>query len=137
MIDSRIRSYLEECNSPQGFQILCSVSNGFAGFGSSVVTALQDEYPKKAKLIFGITPPTQVIKAQMNENMALVMESFTDSGAFYVPLRPPSLSDFASERALSKYLRPVRNFKPGIFFPLLINSPCIGRCRQHMNGLAI
>ncbi|KAI4499578.1 hypothetical protein M0802_005474 [Mischocyttarus mexicanus] len=42
----KIRSYVEECDLMQGFQVLVDSTDGFAGLGASCIQHLQDEYGK-------------------------------------------------------------------------------------------
>ena len=48
---------MEECDSPQGFQIFANSHDGFSGVTAAIVERLAEDYPKKARMVFGIIPP--------------------------------------------------------------------------------
>jgi hypothetical protein len=52
---------MEECDSPQGFQIMVNSHDGFSGIGAVAVERLAEDYPKKAQLVFGISPPAREV----------------------------------------------------------------------------
>ena len=58
-IEEAIRFYAEECDSMQGFHLLCDMNNGFGGITSMLTEYLHDEFMGKSFLIF---PTTHVEK---------------------------------------------------------------------------
>ncbi|NXC33228.1 MSTO1 protein, partial [Campylorhamphus procurvoides] len=57
-LEDRLHFYVEECDSLQGFQVLCDIHNGFSGVGAKVTELLHDEYSGKGILTWGLTPAT-------------------------------------------------------------------------------
>ncbi|XP_065515993.1 protein misato homolog 1 isoform X1 [Lathamus discolor] len=55
-VEDRLHYFTEECDSLQGFQVLCDLHNGFSGVGAKVTELLCDEYPGKGILSWGLTP---------------------------------------------------------------------------------
>ena len=85
----RIRSYVEECDLMQGFQVILDSVDGFAGLGASCVQHLKDEYGKSI-LSFPcmdsrITEPSKsdLIKAL---NTALCWQGIGEHSSLYSPL---------------------------------------------------
>ena len=55
-IEESIRFYAEECDSLQGFQVLCDLNNGFGGISCSLMEYLRDEFVGKS---FALMPLLQ------------------------------------------------------------------------------
>uniref|UniRef100_A0A8V5GD68 Protein misato homolog 1 n=1 Tax=Melopsittacus undulatus TaxID=13146 RepID=A0A8V5GD68_MELUD len=55
-LEDRLHYFTEECDSLQGFQVLCDLHNGFSGVGAKVTELLRDEYSGKGILSWGLTP---------------------------------------------------------------------------------
>lgn len=67
----KIRSYIEECNMSQGFQVIFDAYDGFAGVSIKTLEHLQDEY-SKALLCFPVFPP-------VTENFSNSDDALSDS----------------------------------------------------------
>lgn len=52
----KIRSYIEECDSPQGFQVTVDAVNAFGGLATSCLEYIKDEYDRKSVLTFAAIP---------------------------------------------------------------------------------
>jgi Tubulin domain len=108
MMEDRIRKFMEEADSAQGFKVIADVNDAFSGFTSQVVQDLKDDYDKKSCFVFGIHAPVHCEEApearKIREvNKALFMHDMLVSGPVYVPLNVPTSSDFKSN-GWSKYL---------------------------------
>ncbi|KAL2911740.1 mtDNA inheritance, partitioning of the mitochondrial organelle [Polyrhizophydium stewartii] len=57
LVDERIRFFMEEADSPQGFQAIVDTFDGFSGLSAAVLETLAEEYPKKARIVFGLALP--------------------------------------------------------------------------------
>ncbi|XP_059093564.1 protein misato homolog 1-like [Tigriopus californicus] len=55
-VEDRIRFFVEDADSVQGFQLLLDDFNGFGGVGSGVIDLLSDEYGNKTALTFPTSP---------------------------------------------------------------------------------
>ena len=105
-MDEHVRFFMEECDSPQGFQILTDVHDGFSGLSSSVLDALKEEYPKKSIVCTGLSSMRyreNGFMSQINESFAA--HAFIDSCSLYVPLYIPESNKF-----ISKFLKKVIEF---------------------------
>lgn len=86
VMDERIRKYMEECDSAQGFQIITSSDDGFSGASATIVETLREEYGKKSILVFGVAGES----TRMSQvNQTLLMNSMHENEAIYVPLHTP------------------------------------------------
>eukprot|EP00842_Homolaphlyctis_polyrhiza_P006799 jgi/Hompol1/711/HPOL_002411-RA len=99
LVDDRIRVFMEESDSPQGFQIMLDSFDGFSGVASSLVEALSEEYPKKARIAFGISGPAdskvpKELELVHSINRALTLKCMSEYSSLYVPLQPPGASEF-------------------------------------------
>jgi hypothetical protein len=54
LMDERVRRFMEESDSAQGFQIFADVETGFSGLASSAIESISEEYPKKSIFVYGI-----------------------------------------------------------------------------------
>lgn len=90
----RMRQYLEECNSCQGFQVLFDAVDGFAGLSVRCLEELADEYGK-SMLAVPIVPPQvrdfQNCDSQMSTtirivNMALTYGALIEHSSMFLPL---------------------------------------------------
>ncbi|XP_067212096.1 protein misato-like [Linepithema humile] len=85
----RIRSYVEECDLMQGFQVLVDSADGFAGLGASCIQHLRDEYGKSILtfpcLDFNNSEPSasDLIKIV---NTALCWQHIGEYSSLYSPL---------------------------------------------------
>ncbi|NWR95445.1 MSTO1 protein, partial [Furnarius figulus] len=87
-LDDRLHFYVEECDSLQGFQVLCDIHSGFSGVGAKVTELLHDEYSGKGILTWGLTPVTTWV--------SLVLAA---------PLRFQRLGCFSPQDSLSSFYR--------------------------------
>lgn len=53
---NKVRQYLEECDSFQGFQVLLDANNAFCGLAISCLEYLQDEYERKSIFAMPVIP---------------------------------------------------------------------------------
>ncbi|KAJ3365557.1 mtDNA inheritance, partitioning of the mitochondrial organelle [Kappamyces sp. JEL0680] len=93
LMDSRIRKFMEECDSAQGFQILVDADSGFSGLGSSVVEELRQNYDKKTILVFSLANASRATSRLARVNRALLMKSMQENNVLYVPLHTPCPDD--------------------------------------------
>ncbi|XP_025714495.1 protein misato homolog 1 isoform X1 [Callorhinus ursinus] len=55
-LEDRLHFFVEECDSLQGFQILCDLHNGFSGVGATATELLRDEYSGRGIITWGLLP---------------------------------------------------------------------------------
>lgn len=55
-LEDSIRRFVEECENLQAFQLFMDAHDGFAGFGTSIVDYIAEEYSAKSVLIYPIFP---------------------------------------------------------------------------------
>ncbi|XP_019697425.1 protein misato isoform X2 [Harpegnathos saltator] len=86
---NNIRSYVEECDLMQGFQVLMDSTDGFAGLGASCIQHLHDEYGKSILAFpcinFNNAEPSasDLIKVV---NTALCWQNIGEHSSLYSPL---------------------------------------------------
>lgn len=104
-MEERVRFFMEECDSPQGFQIFTDIHDGFGGFTSMLQQALQDEYSKKSILTLALSPRQHSVKEneRVLVNEALALKEFALTSSLCVPLYLPDLSP-SKPPNWSKYL---------------------------------
>ncbi|KAJ3247401.1 Protein misato 1 [Chytriomyces hyalinus] len=97
ILENRIRFFLEECDSPQGIQVLADISNAFSGFASSCLESLREDVGKMCITVYGVSDNydgvTEPIK---NFNEALALSHITEFASLYVPIKKPSESNYRS-----------------------------------------
>ncbi|XP_055524214.1 protein misato [Wyeomyia smithii] len=90
----KVRQYIEECDSCQGFQVLFDCVDGFAGLAIKTLEHLQDEY-NKTSLVFPVIPPALPNFKNADEttnmsirviNSALAFSALVESCSLFVPL---------------------------------------------------
>ncbi|KOC68125.1 Protein misato [Habropoda laboriosa] len=85
----KIRAYIEECDSPQGFQVILDSEDGFAGLGASCMQYLRDEY-RKSILSFPCmeSKKTEASMSTMTKvlNTALCFQNMEEHASLYSPL---------------------------------------------------
>ncbi|CAK9805721.1 Protein misato [Anthophora quadrimaculata] len=85
----KIRAYVEECDSMQGFQIILDSGDGFAGLGTSCMQYLRDEY-RKSILSFPCMDSKKIEPSMTNMiqalNTALCWQSMDEHASLYSPL---------------------------------------------------
>ncbi|KAJ8678804.1 hypothetical protein QAD02_014591 [Eretmocerus hayati] len=86
---NRIRVYVEECDSIQGFQVLFDADDGFAGLGASCMEHLKDEYSKSIITwpIIDATPREPSVSDHMKViNSVLCWQSAGEFSSLFSPL---------------------------------------------------
>ncbi|KAI5751741.1 hypothetical protein M8J77_010416 [Diaphorina citri] len=84
----KVRSFVEECDCLQGFQILSDATGGFGGLCASSLQHLKDEYSTKSCLVFPVIPP-QTLESNFklrNVNTALFFASLSELSDVFSPL---------------------------------------------------
>lgn len=97
----KIRVYVEECDSLQGFHVTVDAVNAFSGLANSCVEDLRDEYDKKCILTFPVIPghysDYEYTNTKEREestkkdnirmiNLALCLENLAENSSLVVPL---------------------------------------------------
>ncbi|KAM7028942.1 protein misato homolog 1 [Acridotheres tristis] len=90
-VEDRLHFYVEECDSLQGFQVLCDLHNGFSGVGAKVTELLHDEYSRKGILTWGLTPVLSAVGDPQNSfyrlmNTALGIAHLSRHSSLFCPL---------------------------------------------------
>ncbi|KAJ3012553.1 Protein misato 1 [Thoreauomyces humboldtii] len=109
LLEDRLRFFVEECDSLQGFNVIADAVDGFAGLAAGVLEDLGDEYAKKALITFGVHKPISAEDTDKSRtvaaiNSALLMESATRNSTIYVPLYAPNGRNYP-EGEWQRYLR--------------------------------
>lgn len=88
----KIRNYIEECNSFQGFHTMCDSNDAFAGLTVSCLEHLNDEYDTKPIVGFPILQPSTNPLHLLN--LALCFDGLAEHTSLFVPLssQPPQLN---------------------------------------------
>ncbi|CAN0080083.1 unnamed protein product [Lampetra planeri] len=99
-LEDRLHFFTEECDSLQGFQLLCDLHDGFSGLGARAVERLRDEYGAKSVLVWGLVPPAPPALSPLRSvyrlvNYALGMARLADTASVLLPL---SVSSVLSRR---------------------------------------
>ena len=79
---------MEECDSPQGFQTLCDVDDGFCGISSELLQRLYDDYPKKSFFTVSVGMDSENDGLKLY-NRALGVHHLSQVSSLYVPLTVP------------------------------------------------
>ncbi|KAB0803996.1 hypothetical protein PPYR_00966 [Photinus pyralis] len=91
----KIRNYVEECDSFQGFHVTLDATNGFSGLTSSCLEYINDEYERKSVLAFPVIPSRYVDDEEERRplkdsicvmNLALAFEMLRERTSLFVPL---------------------------------------------------
>lgn len=119
--DTTFRSSLEACDRPQGFNVVISASDAWAGFTGAQLELMADEYPKLAKLGWAVRSGNadwengskdeevdlKTLRRRRTRamNEALSLLTLSESLDLYVPLAPPegSNSDRSTASVLSSH----------------------------------
>nr|KAJ3417538.1 Protein misato 1 [Polyrhizophydium stewartii] len=91
LVDERIRFFMEEADSPQGFQAIVDTFDGFSGLSAAVLETLAEEYPKKARIVFGLALPdtgglSNEQQLVQKVNRALTLKCMSEASSLYIPL---------------------------------------------------
>ena len=107
VMDEKIRFFLEECDSIDGFNVHVDTVGGFGGVCAATLDLLRDEFPRQTILTFGYEDTLEglsdrdVHKTKLNS--ALAANRFLETASLYVPIQVSSLQHLASN-GWSKYL---------------------------------
>ncbi|BFZ56390.1 mtDNA inheritance, partitioning of the mitochondrial organelle [Savitreella phatthalungensis] len=82
IFDNDLRSFLEDSDGLQGFQIIASLSDGWSGFTSSMVTLLADELPKQTRWLFATGSPASRLH---HHNIARTLADTEENLTAFVP----------------------------------------------------
>ncbi|KAG0229439.1 mtDNA inheritance, partitioning of the mitochondrial organelle [Actinomortierella wolfii] len=55
--EENLRSFAEECDQLQGFQVLTDVLDGWGGFAAAYLEQLREDFPKSSILTYGLSEP--------------------------------------------------------------------------------
>lgn len=105
LMEDKTRKFMEECDSPQGFQIITDADDAFSGFTHSLVQELGQEYAKKTVMIYSLSQSSSVQTLLGKLNQSLLLKSVEEEDAVYIPIKLPSQSDLNSD-TWSKNLSP-------------------------------
>ncbi|KAH3882235.1 protein misato homolog 1-like [Dreissena polymorpha] len=88
--EDRVHYFTEECDNLQGFHLLADTHNGFGGIMSGMLKYLEDEFPGKGVLAFGLTPAdasddTAQARATRIINSALAYDTACRHSSLFVP----------------------------------------------------
>ncbi|TPX34804.1 hypothetical protein SmJEL517_g02647 [Synchytrium microbalum] len=119
VIDDRIRSFLEDCDSLQGFQVLTDVNNAFGGLTTSIMEALLDDMPKTTFMTFGVSETKDPVVGNLqdyqkrmfeNVNQIQCLRYLKDTSSIYIPVSSPLQSEL-DPNGWSRYLNPKFNLR--------------------------
>ena len=79
-IEDRLRSFAEEADNVQGFQILSDNFDAFGGLGKPLTELLADEYPNKSAISFTTSPATYSLHSA-KENSARFLNTVLTTAA--------------------------------------------------------
>ena len=89
-LEDRLHVFAEECDSLEGFQILCDDSTAWSGVSAAAADMLRDEYPKNASLLFATrqdsSEPPDTVRALTR---ALASARWGAACSLRVPMQPP------------------------------------------------
>ncbi|KAJ7599384.1 mtDNA inheritance protein Dml1 [Mycena floridula] len=99
LMEGPVRSFLEECDSPQGIQVMNDASD-YAGFTHSFLTHFRDELLKTPSIVFpilsGVKPGQTRQEGQIRAhnrivvNDALYLRNLREVSALTIPLQSPT-----------------------------------------------
>ncbi|XP_061123041.1 protein misato homolog 1 [Syngnathus typhle] len=118
-LDDKLHFFVEECDYFQGFQVLCDMTDGFAGLGSKVTEMLQDAYGARGILTFGTAPISHPnSQTPMKDlyhllNCALGMVHMASHSSFFCPL---TLRGGLGLRPASPISFPYLNYDPSLWY---------------------
>ncbi|KAJ3041671.1 Protein misato 1 [Rhizophlyctis rosea] len=67
--EERLRYFVEECDSLQGFNLIADATNGFAGLSASITEYLQEEFPKNSILNVGLHDEQLVERSEAHDGI--------------------------------------------------------------------
>ena len=102
-MDDHVRFFMEECDCPQGFQILSDADNGFTGLTSELLLRLQDDYSKKSIFTVSVGMDSLEEDHLKSYNRSLAVHHYSQGSSLYIPLIIPDL-DSIKTADWSKYL---------------------------------
>eukprot|EP00040_Diaphanoeca_grandis_P018057 m.94934 g.94934 ORF g.94934 m.94934 type:complete len:525 (+) comp26770_c0_seq1:261-1835(+) len=85
--DDKVHFFLEECDHIQGIQTMIDLHDGFAGLGTSIVSALRDDHGKIPIYCFGLAPPIALRRAPGADiiNQALGIVALQQDATMLIP----------------------------------------------------
>ncbi|KAJ3158143.1 Protein misato 1 [Geranomyces michiganensis] len=94
VLEERMRFFVEESDSMQGFNIIADAADGFAGITAGLLEYISDEFAKKSALTFGVHPPFDRLDTDKGRkvatlNSSLLIEAAARNSSLYVPLYAP------------------------------------------------
>jgi hypothetical protein len=95
-MEDKMRRLMENSGSPQGFQIIADMGNGFSGLCAETVQYIREEY-RKHVLVFGVAEPSDLERGEGGKvmlslsrlNQALALGTLKEYSATYIPLFTP------------------------------------------------
>jgi hypothetical protein len=102
LMDEHIRFFMEECDNPQGFQVLTDIDDGFCGVASELLQKIYDDYPKKSifTISVGMDPENDKVKLY---NRSIGVHHLSQVSSLFVPLNIPAVETM-KDATWSKYL---------------------------------
>ncbi|KAG0265578.1 mtDNA inheritance, partitioning of the mitochondrial organelle [Actinomortierella ambigua] len=94
--EENLRSFAEECDQLQGFQVLTDVLDGWGGFAAAYLEQLREDFPKTSILTYGLSEQGMAPGASMRHrqkrmlNESLAMSCLSELSTLYVPVQAPS-----------------------------------------------
>ncbi|ORY51998.1 tubulin nucleotide-binding domain-like protein [Rhizoclosmatium globosum] len=91
ILENRIRFFLEECDSPQGIQVLADVGDAFSGFTARCLESLREDVGKLCITVYGVSDGDDgVVDSVRGINESLAMAQISEFASLYVPVRKPT-----------------------------------------------
>ncbi|KAI9098221.1 Misato segment II tubulin-like domain-containing protein [Phlyctochytrium arcticum] len=109
VLEDRLRFFVEEADSLQGFNIMADATTGFAGVTAAILDYVQDEFTKKSTITFGIHEPyasdaSQKSRTIYDINSSLLLETAGRTSSLYFPLYSPTRADL-NRQGWSQFLK--------------------------------
>ncbi|KAJ3165670.1 Protein misato 1 [Geranomyces variabilis] len=94
VLEERMRFFVEESDSLQGFNLVADATDGFAGITASLLEYIADDFSKKAAITFGVHPAFDRLDTDKGRqvatlNSSLLIEAAARNSSLYVPLYAP------------------------------------------------
>ncbi|XP_028316966.1 protein misato homolog 1 [Gouania willdenowi] len=117
-LEDKLHFFVEECDYLQGFQVLCDMADGFAGFGSKVTEMLQDSYSGRGILTWGTAPVSYADSTPVKDiyhllNCTLATVHMANNSSFFCPL---TLRGGLGRRPSSPVSFPHLSYDPSLWF---------------------
>ena len=96
IMEDQVRKFMEETDNAQGFQVIVNTFDGFGGLAVSLLEDLQQEYSKKARIVFGLNGDTNSNDVQQqlvyDANQSICLRELNSIATMYIPMRHPTRS---------------------------------------------